>query len=178
VTPPESPGRDPLLTIVAVVVGCLLATGLGLLGAAAVSMAGARSPGPAAVRTDTASPTPTTAPSATPTPSVVQPTVSPGPRNVGEAPCAFGDFPVYPGSTPISNPTANGRRWWVNTYPTQVADYFSAGVGPSEWLFRPEPVNGSPWRFRVTRPPACRGFLTVLEDPSGGTQYEAIPDGY
>jgi hypothetical protein len=104
---------------------------------------------------------------------VVQPTNTPDPRHA----CAFGDFPVYPGSTRIGDPTANGRRWWVNTYPTQVADYYSAGTGPTEWLFRPEPVNGTPWRFRMTRPPACRGVLTIFADPSVGTQYEAIPDG-
>jgi hypothetical protein len=109
----------------------------------------------------------------TPTPGVVQPTISPDPRQ-----CAFGDFPVYPGSTRIGDPMANGRRWWVNTYPTQVADYYSAGPGPAEWLFRPEPVSGSPWRYRMTRTPGCRGFLTVMQDPSGGTRYEAIPDGY
>jgi len=169
----KQPDRDWVLVIFIGALICVLAIGLGLVGAGAISMAGARSPGPAAGTTLTASATPTTTPSATPTPGVVQPTISPDPRQA----CAFGDFPVYPGSTRIGDPTANGRRWWVNTYPTQVADYYSAGTGPTESLFRLEPVTGSPWRFRMTRPPACRGLLIVLADPSGGTQYEAIPDG-
>jgi len=171
--PVSPPDRDWVLLIFVGGLACALAIGLGLVGAGAISMAGARSQWPVASGTATASPTPTTIASATPTPSVVQPTITPDPRHA----CAFGDFPVYPGSTRIGDPTANGRRWWVNTYPTQVADYYSAGTGPTEWLFRPEPVNGTPWRFRMTRPPACRGVLTVLADPSGGTQYEAIPDG-
>jgi hypothetical protein len=168
-------GRDWVLLIFVGALACALAIGLGLVGAGAISMAGARSQRPVAsgTATATATPTPTTTASATPTPSVVQPTNTPDPRHA----CAFGDFPVYPGSTRIGDPTANGRRWWVNTYPTQVADYYSAGTGPTEWLFRPEPVNGTPWRFRMTRPPACRGVLTIFADPSVGTQYEAIPDG-
>ena len=171
--PVSPPDRDWVLLIFIGALACALVIGLGLVGAGAISMAGARSQRPVASGTATASPTPTTTASATPTPSVVQPTITPDPRHA----CAFGDFPVYPGSTRIGDPTANGRRWWVNTYPTQVADYYSAGTGPTEWLFRPEPVNGTPWRFRMTRPSACRGVLTVIADPSGGTQYTAIPDG-
>lgn len=169
----RTPDRDWVLVIFIGALVCALAIGLGLVGAGAITMAGTRSPRP----TVSTAPTGTTS-SAMPTPSAVQPTSSLKPRNVGEAVCDFADFPVYPGSTRIGNPTAYGRRWWVNTYPTQVADYYSAGTGPTEWVLRPEPVPGSPWRFRMTRPPACHGFLTVLEDPSGGTQYEAIPDGF
>jgi len=178
VRPQEPPDRDWVLVIFIAALGCAMAIGLGLVGAGAINMAGAMSPGPAASAAATASPTPTTTPSATPTPRVVQPTISPDPGNVGEAPCPFGDFPIYPGSSRIGDPMPNARRWWVNTYPTQVADYYSAGTGPSEWQFRLEPVSGSPWRFRMTRSPACRGFLTVMADPSGGTRYEAIPDAH
>jgi hypothetical protein len=124
-------------------------------------------------------PEPTSTPSATeratPTPtSTSTPTPTPSPTPAVQ--CLFGDFPIYPGSRVVATTTQGAEAWHVSATASKVADYFASGAGQQVWQFRLTSASGSGWTFRVSHAPSCRGSLTVMTDPNGGTVYQATPD--
>jgi hypothetical protein len=121
----------------------------------------AESATPTPMSTSTATPNPTPSPTLSPTPAVQ---------------CSFGDFPIYPGSRMVATTTRGAQAWHVSATASKVADYFASGAGQQAWQFRLTSASGSGWTFRMSHAPSCRGSLSVMTDPNGGTVYQATPD--
>jgi hypothetical protein len=168
--------------IVLAVAGSVAMAGAGFLGGYTVGYVQHKpvvvfatpTPGPTStpLATDSATPTSTPTPTPTPTPAST-PTPSPNPTTVD---CRFGDFPTYPGSRAVATTTQGAQAWHVYALASKVADYFASGAGQTAWQFRLTSASGSRWIFRMSHAPSCRGSLSVMTDPNGGTVYQATPD--
>jgi hypothetical protein len=88
----------------------------------------------------------------------------------------FADFPIYPGSRTVAALPTDSRAWHVYAAVGQVASYYGNGANQLAWQFRLASAIGSQWTYRMSRAPSCRGSLTVMADPNGGTVYQAFPD--